>query len=261
MIFHQPSNSLSANNYNANFYETQGFGFHFHRSFEIIYVIKGLISCTVNNVEQILHPGEFALCLPNEIHSLRPADDSLYWVCVFSADYVRAFSKQAEGKCGSDFRFVCSQSTLAFVRDHLICEETPPLHLLKSCLYALCHEYLSTVTLMKKDTEKSQTMEIITDFIAEHHREDLKLSDIAKLLGYDYHYVSRYFHKAFNMSFSDFLNLYRLETAMQLMEETDKKLTEVALESGFQSIRTFNDVFKKHFGTSPSNYLKKGIST
>lgn len=260
MIFHQPFNSLSANNYNANFYETQGFDFHFHRSFEIFYVIKGFLTCTVNHTQQILSAGEFGFCLPNEIHALHPGNDSLYWVCVFSADYVRAFSKEIEGKVGSNFRFSCSDSALAFVRENLMTEELPSLYLLKSCLYTLCNEYLSSVTLTEKPAEKSQTMAIITDFVAEHHQNNIKLSDIAKLLGYDYHYVSRYFHKVFNMSFNDFLNIYRLETAIKLMEETDKKLTEIALESGFQSIRTFNEVFKKHLGTNPSGYLHKSFS-
>ncbi len=260
MIFHQPFNSLSANNYNANFYETQGFEFHFHRSFEIFYVIKGAVTCTVNQSEQILHAGDFGICLPNEIHSLKPSPDSLYWVCVFSADYVRAFAKQTEGKVGSDFRFSCSDSVETFTRENLMTEELPPLYLLKSCLYALCNEYLNSVTLTEKSREKTQTLAIITDYITRHHQGNIKLSDIAKLLGYDYHYVSRYFHKVFNMSFNDFVNLYRLETATKLMEETDKKLTEIALESGFQSVRTFNEVFRKHFGTSPSGYLRKRTS-
>lgn len=259
MIFHQPFNSLSANNYNANFYESQGFDFHFHRSFEIFYIIKGSVTCTVNQTEKNLQAGEFGLCLPNEIHALKPNPGSLYWVCVFSADYVRAFSKQIDGKVGSDFRFPCSDSIRTFVQENLMTEELPPLYLLKSCLYALCNEYLNAVTLTEKPAEKAQTMAIIIDYISHHHQGSIKLSDIARLLGYDYHYVSRYFHKVFSMPFNDFVNLYRLETATKLMEETDKNLTEIALESGFQSVRTFNEVFRKHFGTNPSGYLRKTV--
>lgn len=56
------------------------------------------------------------------------------------------------------------------------------------------------------------------------------------------------------MSFTDFLNLYRIETALRLLDETDKKITDIALESGFQSVRNFNEAFRKKIGISPSEY-------
>ena len=89
---------------------------------------------------------------------------------------------------------------------------------------------------------------------------DIKLSDIGKLLGYDYHYVSRYFHTIFKMSFSEFLTLYRLETATQLMKQSDKKMVDIALESGFQSARSFNACFKSHFKMSPTEYKKNLVN-
>ena len=58
------------------------------------------------------------------------------------------------------------------------------------------------------------------------------------------------------MTFNELLNMYRIETAIQLLDESDKKIVDVAYESGFQSVRTFNDCFKKHLGISPSEYRK-----
>ena len=58
------------------------------------------------------------------------------------------------------------------------------------------------------------------------------------------------------MTFRDFLNVYRLESAVRLMDETDKKLVEIAYASGFQSLRTLNLCFRLHFGLSPSEYRK-----
>lgn len=68
--------------------------------------------------------------------------------------------------------------------------------------------------------------------------------------------MSIYFHSTFNISFTNFLNIYRLETAVKLLEETDKKITDIALESGFQSVRSFNNSFRLKFGISPSEYKK-----
>lgn len=254
MFFHQPLNSLSANNYNATFYRETNIDFHFHKNFEILYVINGSIRCIVNNKEELLIHGDFGLCLPNEIHSYIPSGNSLYWVCVFSADHVRAFSKQISNKTAASFKFGCSASVKNFINDNLISESCPPINMLKACLYALCNEYLNCVELTEKNTDKTQIMSIITDYVAEHYTDNISLSDIAKLLTRNYHYVSRYFKSIFNMPFSEFLNIYRLEHAVQLLCESDKKIVDIAYESGFQSVRTFNDCFKKHFHMSPSEY-------
>lgn len=117
-------------------------------------------------------------------------------------------------------------------------------------------EYFAKIPLIEKSTKEYGILTKITEYIEKNHRKKITLMDIAKTLGYDYNYTSRYFHNTFNMSFTDFVNIYRLESALLLLEETDKSITCVALESGFQSIRTFNDLFKKTMSTSPMKYRK-----
>ena len=58
MIFHQPHNSLSNYTYNAFFYTSEVWNFHFHKNLELIYVIKGTLKCTINRNEYILKPGD-----------------------------------------------------------------------------------------------------------------------------------------------------------------------------------------------------------
>ena len=256
MIFHQIHNSSSANHYNAFFYTHEEWEMHFHKNLEIIYVVKGIVNATVNQKEYVLGQGELALCLPYEIHSYHPQPDSLYWVCVFSEDHVRFFSKQMQGKTASTARFVCSEAVADYTERVLMNDPSPSIYIIKSCLYGLCAEFLRCVKVEDKDQGKSQPITDIISFVEAHHTENVTLADLAGLLGYDYHYTSRYFHSVFHMPFKDFLNIYRLETAVRLMDETERSLVEIAFESGFQSLRTFNHCFHKHFGLAPSQYRK-----
>lgn len=255
MIFHQPHNSLN-NNFNAAFYKTEIWKPHFHKSLELVYVIKGILKCYSSGNEYLLKQGDFGLCFPYDIHAYVPQKNTHYWVCVFSEDYVHDFAKTLRDKTG-DFKFNCRPSVIQFITESLINNAEPTCLCIKSSLYAICDEYCKAVTLTDKSQNISKNIALITDYMEKNHTKDIKLSDIAKLLGYDYHYVSRYFHSVFNMSFSEFLILYRLETAINLMEKTDKKILEIALESGFQSVRSFNDCFKAHFKMSPTEYKKK----
>jgi len=258
MIFHQPGNSLSGNNYNI-FIHSIKHDFHFHKNPELIYIVKGNVECIIKDKKEILSEGDFGLCLSNEIHSYTPIGDSAYWVCVFSEDFVRSFTSMIKGKTGDRFKFDCEKTVRDYIEEKLIKEKNPSLFTLKSCLYAVCEQYLKSVNLVNVDKSKLQSMHIIIEFVEKNYASDIKLTDVAGILGYDYHYVSRYFHNLFNMPFKSFLNTYRLEKAVELIENSDKKMIEIAYESGFQSIRNFNDSFKKHYGITPNQYKSSRI--
>lgn len=256
MLYHQPHNSMSNYTYNAYFYESTIYAPHFHKNFEVIYVLDGAVDCVINNTAYTLTKGQFGLCLAYDIHAYTPQENTRYWVAVFSGDHVHAFEKQMMNKTGAGFRFSCREETLDFLKNYLINDSKPSLYMLKACLYALCEEYLQTVEVSQQDNKKNIIMREIVDFVSENSANKISLSDVAERLGYDYHYISRYFHKIFNMPFCDFLNLYRLERASELLTNTDMKIAEIALESGFQSVRSFNDRFKTAFDKTPSQYRK-----
>lgn len=256
MIYHQPNNSLS-NNYNANFYRTEIWKPHFHKSFEFVLVINGVLKCCVDGKDYWLEPKESGLCLPYDIHSYEPYSETEYWVCVFSEDYVHDFFKTTNGKTGN-FKFRCSPAVLNFLTESLINGKNPSRLLIKAALYAVCDDFMTEVILT--DKKMGGNIAIITDFIEKNHTRNITLSDISKLLSYDYNYVSRYFNSLFGMSFSEFLSIYRLETAVILLkEDRSKKILDVALESGFQSVRNFNCCFKKHFNMTPMEYRNSVI--
>ncbi len=86
---------------------------------------------------------------------------------------------------------------------------------------------------------------------------DLKISDIASMLGTNRTYISRAINQTMNMPFSDLVNKYRIEYALSLMknrEFSQMTLSEIALKSGFSNESTFYRVFKHAMGVSPRQY-------
>ena len=256
MIFHQPGNSLTNFNYNVAFYTDTVWEHHVHRNLELISVIRGAVRCTVNNVDYRLTAGDFGLCLPCDIHRYEPEENSEYWVIVFSEDFVHQFSKIISGKMGDGFLFKPSDIVKEYVDTRLINNASPSIFTLKSCLYAVCEEYLSNINLIEKNQRELKAITLISDYIHENYTKKITLRDIAKKVGYDYNYTSRYFRRTFNMKFNDYVNICRLEHAIGLLDGTSKSVTDVAYESGFQSVRSFNDFFKKNIGISPQEYRK-----
>ena len=67
--------------------------------------------------------------------------------------------------------------------------------------------------------------------------------------------LSKLFTKYAGMKLTQYINRLRISAAIQLIEN-GMGVTEAAYESGFQSIRTFNDVYKKNMHSCP-NKIKK----
>lgn len=87
----------------------------------------------------------------------------------------------------------------------------------------------------------------------------LPLNKLAKEINLPTRYVSFLINQYHQKNYKEYINSYRIETFLQKAksdEKNQKTLLGLALESGFNSKSTFNEVFKNHTGKSPSEYLK-----
>lgn len=253
MIKHQHSNSLSNYNYNAYVYTDESYAPHFHKNLELIYVLEGCLSVTVNGVTKQVGQGDMALVLSNQIHSFDMRGEEKIWVAVFSEEYVPRFASAVKGQQGDRFDFTPTQSVRELLEDHLIREEGS-IYMKKACFYAVCDEYLRSVRLEQRSGKTDFLVGNFLDWIAEHYAENISLKSLAQHFGYEYHYFSRLLSRDYGINFKQLVNHYRVEEAMHLLESTDLPVTEVATRSGFQSIRSFNHVFKEYTGCAPKEY-------
>ena len=100
----------------------------------------------------------------------------------------------------------------------------------------------------------------ICDYIGAHCSEDLNLETISHMSGFSKFHFSRLFKEYTDYNFSDYLCIRRIKAAEALLEDPDYSITEVALNSGFASISTFNRIFKQKKGITPSEYRKRCTS-
>lgn len=94
-------------------------------------------------------------------------------------------------------------------------------------------------------------------YISANLQKSFLLEDMAKDLGVSKYVLSRVFSKTFHRNFNQYLNDARLGYAKQRLENISDPITTICLNSGFDSQRTFNRVFKEKYRLSPSDYRKK----
>lgn len=97
------------------------------------------------------------------------------------------------------------------------------------------------------------------EYLRHHSRDDISLDDLANRAGFSKFYFSRLFKDFTGMSFVDYLNRCRISDAENLLSDPESVVTEVAMQVGFNSISTFNRVFRKFKNTTPTEF--KQLST
>ena len=255
-MIHQSSNSKGNYNYNAIIYKKTSWQIHFHKNYELIYVMKNTVSVKTNSVNTVMNAGDFLLIPPFEPHSFESDENSEVWVGVFSDDYIPMFAKEFAGASFSVFR--CDPCAEAFFRQFLIIGSSDDIYCRTACLYAICAQCHANAEILKRHAD-NDVMHAIVIHIYENYTDNLTLKSTAEALGYEYHYFSQLFHKYFSTGFREFLNICRIEKACELLENRSLSLTEIALESGFQCVRNFNRVFRSLCGESPREYRKRRL--
>ena len=256
-MIYQTHNSVGQNYFECIHYTNFFFVAHMHRHPELIFVEDGNISIQTDGQTETVHAGEFALILPNRVHAYSTPDHSSVYVCIFSESYIPHFSREIRGKQATSARFLVRDSITDFVRQELfLTDRVPDLYNMKATLYALMGEYLKQTTLIPGTGKDTQLLDQIIRYIDQNYMDNISLQSMAQALGYEQHYLSRYFHSYIPMHFSQFVNWYRVDTATQLLRNTDLSITEIAARSGFQSIRSFNRVYLELTGVTPSGNLK-----
>lgn len=99
-------------------------------------------------------------------------------------------------------------------------------------------------------------MGTIYDYIHENHDKKPNVNEIAQIVSLSTPAFCRYFKKQTNMTFTDFVNNYRINQAKILLLK-DYSVTEVCFQVGFESLSYFNKLFKQHTGETPSEFKKK----
>ena len=236
--------------------------FHFHKNFELLIVMQGTCACTVGGEEYAISEGDCILVCPFQIHSFRPGADSFVRRVTFHEHLILTLAQNLDERRPQNpvFRpapmlteFFLRQMDRFFGEDSGSFTRIAPHHTrmqVKGCLYTLGGEFLGQVNLMPRKSADAVTMAVV-QFISENYRKDISLRDAARETGYNYQYLSRTFNRIIGINFKKMLNQYRLEHAHALLQDTKLPIGDIAFESGFQSIRSFDQICLEHFGKSP----------
>ena len=107
----------------------------------------------------------------------------------------------------------------------------------------------------KKDEERLKS---VYAFVDQHYERQIQIREVASLCNLTNEAFCRYFKKMTRLTFTAFVNHYRIDIAKKLLLQ-HKNVSEACFESGFESLSYFNRTFKKITGKNPSAFRKTAI--
>lgn len=94
----------------------------------------------------------------------------------------------------------------------------------------------------------------LVNFINENYAEPLTREDLAAMVGLNANYLSSIFTTYTGKRMTAYINEIRIERAAELLKESDDKVINIAFAVGFESLATFNRLFKQQMERTPTQF-------
>ncbi len=234
---------------------------HLHTEAEFVLVTGGTLQVLLNNRVVQLNTGDGYYLMPFEVHGYTTADHSNCTILVFSSTLVPDFSSVVANRYPQQalFRPTTAITDLCVSLDPAATYDI--LHK-RGVLYPLCCEISDQCRFDNPDYQSEETFIRAERYIIANITERITLKSAATVLGINASYLSRMFHRIKGVEFWEYVNILRCSYAARMLTSPRTSLlsiSDVAYECGFESIRTFNRVFKDHFGITPSEMRSRDL--
>lgn len=255
MFVYQTENYGKAYEYRSKTHHNWIMPPHIHEFSELVYCTSGVMTVKIDGKTYELPKNHAALILPNQIHEYIHSYNNNVRCSVFSNDFVPLFYQKTQG---FEFEYpIVDFSSSKYILN--LFEDVDVTDKIKLCgiLNIFCSHFLNNTKLIKRQMGDHNLFFDVVFYVSNNFRENITLKEIADKLGYNEKYLSSTLNSLTKMNFRTFLASYRIGYAKQLLS-TSKQYTisQIAFESGFSSVNSFNRIFKDISGMTPSKFRK-----
>ncbi len=250
---------------------------HSHNNYELNYVVSGSGKRIIGNHISSYEPGDLVLIGPNIPHNWQviEAEKDTLPTCIVTHFYENIISsdffnipelssvKQLLNNANKGIHFKGKQvKTISAKLEQLVKLEGLEVYieLLKVfnlLLQAKDYEYLLltsyNTTSFDKDLDRINK---VYEYVFQNIQERISLDYAAKIVHMAPGSFCRYFKKKTKLPFMQYVKNIRIGIAAKMLAETDKQITQIAYESGYNNLANFNHYFKMIMEQTPTEYRK-----
>ena len=243
--------------------------FHWHELFEICQVKSGTCSFLIDGIVYEASVGDVVVINERVVHNFIISSDKANIRLIqfplkmflnsgttlkrikphIKVDEINKIDGLIE-KLDNLFSMIKSESPIEDI------DNNPFVQSITAAFYFLLMKYFTDETNDPSTRKERRDFFSIVQYINDHISENITIQSIAKELYFSRGKTSVVFEKYSGMTINEYINVRRIKKVNHMLNE-DLSVTEAAFECGFQNMRTFNNIYKKIMGITPSEYIKK----
>ncbi len=245
--------------------------FHWHKEFEIVRIIEGSFSLTLDNTEITAQAGDSVFIHGGAIHGGIPMN-CIYECLVFDPDILflhgdssRSYLKKVKHREVIVHPLITSQTpSIQAAINRLFTSFTPQrpgfellvlggLLELLGLIFAENH-YEPNSSGNGTIYKRTGQLKSVFEYIENNYASNITLQQLSQISGMSAKYFCRYFQTIAHRTPMDYLNYYRIERSCFLLCTTDLPVTSVAYDCGFNDCSYFIKMFKRYKHITPKQY-------
>lgn len=254
------------------------FPLHWHEHFEMIAIYEGELVIDIENKEYVFQKGDIAVVNPNFLHdgTSFAKGTKLYCLMVDMNLFRSRFSEMTEERfitplINGKISFQSKISGDEALNDLMMkCyriftgEEYAYQLLLKSLMFELFYRlFRSYVQENNADPSRHavsvarERVNAILEYINGHYAEKIMLDDLVEIVHINKFYICKIFQQCTGKTVLNYINVVRVQKAVEKLISTNESVTNIAFAVGFQDLNYFSRIFKSVIGVSPTDIRKK----
>lgn len=243
---------------------------HWHKAAEIAIAREKDMDIVINNHSYVLKDGDMVYITGGDIHSYPASNGGERVFILFDLqDMMNSDALRQDYSLISKSIFIRRNTELhSKVMQHIegILQEAA--NITAGSRFVLLARIYDLTALIVRNTDREDELSgsdrkdllhkigKVVDYIEQNYMEPITLRTAAKNAGFSEHYLSRIFNRAIGSPFHLYLNKIRIKHAESKIILNDDSITEIAFSCGFNSIPTFNRLFREMKGCTPLEYRK-----
>ncbi len=255
---------------------------HWHHAIEIIYLLEGELTVTIESNTVVLHAGQCILINPDIMHSTKCTAWNQAIVLQIPLDFIELYIpdiQQLFFNIDDINHSSIRQSKIRQTKLHKLKETLSQMQvahdirpegfilrfnsLLFELLFQLYHNFsvrIFKVDLTQRNKDISR-LDPILKYTALHYNQTISIEEISKVAFLNPGYFCRFFKKYMGITFLEYQNELRLSYIYRDLITTNDAIHKILERHGFTNYKLFRRMFYEHFKTTPSQIRKAQKST
>ena len=246
---------------------------HWHSEFEFVYVESGSVTVDVGTDSFVVDAGTGIMINSRALHRFTSSEDAVIPNFLFMPSFIAPedsliYEKYVAPVISSSSEYIVFKPDASWQADVLDVikniiefqnEEDNELEIsimVQKLWFKIFKNQTFEVSEDKATALQRTRLQLMMQYIHSHFAGDVSLDEIAAAASISKSTALHLFQTNLRITPVNYLILYRLRQAARMLGSTEKKVTAIALETGFNNVDYFCRSFKKAYGITPTDYRR-----